>query len=789
MPKVINSELLDQLGRPTEMVDEMLDRQIETLETQLGLRAKGVGNRVLSLFLLNGTRIQLSETQIQKELHRQIGLEEETSSRIVKELSDAGILRITSGGRYEIANSFLARRAYQKVESENRVLRTIRATIQDRMSRSEMLDRQYLNYIDASLPLLDLTAEEQAFVEKSKENERRRRRNINVILFLTFVLLAAMAGNTYLNYRSAQANNAEFQTVNEELNKSRAEERRLREEAQDALSEAEKARELAEEARASAEEARLAAEISASEADRQRVTADSLRRLAVLDRNQIYSQSLKLQELTDKAQAESQKNKDLRELAEASEKLATEALDRAEVLNRIITSWNAASRALQIEDARTKTLVTLEAYKINRDHPDIGDVYHPSIVRALLDAAGAFDENLRFGLSAAHKGAIRDILVHPDGQQFFTTGSDGQVRHWEVNQWNPLGVPNLRTPKNFAAQENVVYNLLSLSSDKSRLLAAGESQDFHVFNAPSGQSVGSIPVQPEEEIFASAFSASGDFLAAGYDHFYRYRAETRRLESFPKQHSNKSLIIEDKNGMAVFSIRGQYREYAYMLTIDSLGIDGATGRQEINFYGNPKEVDYGPVAKVDYGQINDTVALLVIGFTSGRVMFIETEAQGDHFLPRSGDARKDFKPHQAAISDFAFSSDGKKLAMASYDGTVSVWDLKRYARPSYQPVILDRHPGWVLSVAFAHNDEYVISGCLDGSLYFWNARPEAYAEFLCGALQSTGSEARQEQQKLETISRKSGRIRAFDELSTEDFRRYFGEGEARRILGSIRVCN
>lgn len=789
MPKVINTELLDQLGRPNEMVDEMLDRQIETLETQLGLRAKGVGNRVLSMFLVNGTRVQLSKPQIEKEMKRQIGLEGPTTARIIDELSNAGILRITSAGRYEIANGFLARRAFQKVESENRVLRTIRATIQDRMSREELLDRQYLNYIDSSLPLLDLTPEEEAFVNRSREHVRRRRQRINLVIALAFLLLAAMAVNTYLNYQSARKNNREFQEANEELNKSRSEERRLREEAQEALLQAEEAKEAADAAREEAEVAQKNAEISALEADRQRILADSLRREAETDRNRILAQAEKLQELTEQAQRDAQRNLALRQQAEASEKLAQDALNKAEALNRIITSWNAASRALQIEDARTKTLVTLEAYKLNRENPQVGDIYHPNIVRALLDAALSFDEDLSFGLPEAHTGGIRDIIVHPDGKQVFTTGSDGRIKQWNIQSWNQLGVPNLGNTRNFEAQANVVYNLLSISADGQRLLGAGESRDFHIFHAPDGQSVGSVPVRPQEEIFTAAFTRSGNFLAAGMDHFYHYDAAEQQLEQFPKISSNKGLIIEDSDDISVFSVSGKYREFAYELTIDSLGSDKTTGSQEISFYGTPKEVDYGPVARVDYGRLNDSIALLVIGFSSGRVMFIETDADGDHFLPRSGDARKDFKPHQSAISDFAFSHNGKKLAMASLDGTVSIWDLERYADPSYQPVILDRHPTWVLSVAFSKSDEYVISGCQDGSLHFWNVRPEAYAEFLCEALEETGGAALQQQRKLESISRKSGLVQAFDGLSAEDYRRYFGEGYTRRFIRSIRVCN
>lgn len=787
MPKVISTELLDQIGRPDEMVDDMLDRQIEALETQLGLRDRGVGNRVLELFLVNGTRIQLSQTQFQQALHRQVGLDEDIANRIIRELTEVGILRVTSAGRYEIANSFLARRAFQKVESENRVLRTIRATIQDRMTRDELLDRQYLNYIGSSLPLLDLSREEKAFVERSRDQVRRRRRRINWALFGVFLLLGALATNSYLNYRSAQQNNNEYLEALNELNIAKAQEEKLKEDAQLALEQAQEAREEAVAARQAAEVAQQEAERNAREAERQRILADALRAEAEEDRNRIFAQSERLRELSEQALRDAERKEQLLRVAETSERLAQEALNQAEVLNRIITSWNAATRALEIEDARTKALVTLEAYKLNRDNPAAGDIYHPSVVRALQAAAASLDEKLQYGLPSAHGGAIRDIIVHPDGAKFYTTGSDGKIRDWEVRNWNLVGLPDMEPARELPVQNEVVYNLLALSPDGQRLLSAGESRDFHVFSAPGRRSIGGIPVTPPDEIFSAGFTAEGDFLAAGFDHFYRYDSDAQQLQEYPKQHSNKSMVIKSPEGAGIFSIQGQYQDYAYALRIDSLGI-GGVGSQEINFFGTPREVDYGPVSKTDYGQLNDSIALWVLGFTSGRIMFIETDARGDRFLPRNADSRKEFKQHQAAISDFAFSRDGKKLAVASYDGTVSVWDLQRYSDPSYQPVILDRHSGWVLSVAFAHNDEFVISGCQDGSLYFWNVNPTQYAKFLCQLLEATGSAARQEQLKLERISRKSGQLRAFDELSGEDYRRYFGEAELRRVTRQIRVC-
>lgn len=787
MPKIINTELLDQIGRPNEMVDDMLDRRIEALETQLGLRDKGVGNRVLEMFLVNGTRIQLSQAKFQQELQRQAGLDEDIANRIIRELTEVGILRITAAGRYEIANSFLARRAYQKVEAENRVLRTIRATIQDRMTRDELLDRQYLNYIGSSLPLLNLSEEERAFVNRSKDQVRRRRRRINWALLAAFLFLGALATNSYLNYQSAQRNNNEYLEALNELNVAKAQEEKLKEDAQLALEEAQEAREEAIDARQAAEIAQLDAERNAQEAERQRILADSLRAEAEQDRNRILAQSERLQEFNEQAVRDAERKEQLLRAAEASEKLAQDALNRAEVLNLIITSWNAATRALEIEDARTKALVTLEAYKLNLDNPEVGDIFHPSIVRALQDAAVSLDEGLRYDVPLAHGGAIRDIVVHPDDQKIYTTGSDGKIRDWGIRNWNMIGLPELEAPRDLPVGQEAVYNLLTISSNGQRLLSAGESKDFQVFSAPGRRSIGTVQVEPPDEIFSAGFTEQGDFLAAGFDHFYRYDSENQNLQEYPKQHSNRSMVIDGADGASVFSVQGRYREYAYSLSIDSLGA-GGVGRQEINFFGTPREVDYGPVSKTDYGRLNDSIALWVVGFTSGRIMFIETDANGDRFLPRNADSRKEYKQHQAAISDFAFSRNGKKLAVASYDGKVSVWDLERYADPSYQPIMLDRHSGWVLSVAFAHDDEYVISGCQDGSLYFWNINPVQYARYLCQLLEATGSAAREQQLKLESISRKSGQLRAFDQLSAEDYRRYFGEAELRRVTRKIRVC-
>ena len=131
MPKVINSALLDSIRKPSDMVDDMLDKQLETLEANLGRKAKGIGNHLMSLLVQNGNRIQWEEQALVSEMIKVTPLDATTLKEVLNTLRLGGILRQTVGGRYEIANSFLARRANQKIEADNRVLRGIQTSIYD----------------------------------------------------------------------------------------------------------------------------------------------------------------------------------------------------------------------------------------------------------------------------------------------------------------------------------------------------------------------------------------------------------------------------------------------------------------------------------------------------------------------------------------------------------------------------------------------------------------------------------------------------------------------------------
>ena len=66
----------------------------------------------------------------------------------------------------------------------------------------------------------------------------------------------------------------------------------------------------------------------------------------------------------------------------------------------------------------------------------------------------------------------------------------------------------------------------------------------------------------------------------------------------------------------------------------------------------------------------------------------------------------------------SFSPDGKRLASASNDQTVKVWD----AATGQESLTLKGHTGAVVSVAFSPDGQRLASASFDQTIKVWDAR-------------------------------------------------------------------
>ncbi len=298
-------------------------------------------------------------------------------------------------------------------------------------------------------------------------------------------------------------------------------------------------------------------------------------------------------------------------------------------------------------------------------------------------------------------GAVTDMVFSRDGKTVITAGDDKMVRRWDAATGRELGsfstaadehtevvlspdgalaasskrgkdlsivislwnVPTGKGVRDVELQEEVFANRLALSTDGKKLVTLGHRRGIDTWNVADGRSLGSIKVADSNMSFLTPLLLSPDsaVLATTSGHqreeiiLWQLHSGIQ-LQRLPGGHFfGPMAFAPDGNTLAALTDQLHYYELP-------------TGKERCRFRGQ-ECVAISPDGRLlACGQDDDSISLYAL--TTGREIVR-------------------FAGHRGRLTRLAFSPDGARLASASWDTTVLIWDVAAVAgRARPAPVTL-----------------------------------------------------------------------------------------------------
>jgi WD40 repeat protein len=298
------------------------------------------------------------------------------------------------------------------------------------------------------------------------------------------------------------------------------------------------------------------------------------------------------------------------------------------------------------------------------------------------------------------------IAFSPDGQML-AVGGYREVLIWDLAAGKldrRIGMDQIQT---------LVQAVEFDSAGKQIAAAEGAPYDagaVRVFDVESGQQVAAFD-DPQDVVYCLAFSPDGKLLAAGCGDTaaYVYDTEQKQLAAKLEDHSLPVLCVAFNNE-GEFLATGSADK-----TIQVWEVDGWKPDSKKTFLEDPVHAcEIRSSREQKDGGVMHTFAVLV-GGSEAREVQIRLDAKAPSW------ARKDFRGKITAGSPLAcawLTRGEKKAYVGSSDGTVKVF---AEASEGFEPVgTLTGHSDWVYGIALSRDGSKLASASGDGTVRLWN---------------------------------------------------------------------
>ncbi|MEQ9063866.1 MAG: hypothetical protein RIE58_06800 [Vicingaceae bacterium] len=433
------------------------------------------------------------------------------------------------------------------------------------------------------------------------------------------------------------------------------------------------------------------------EADKQRLIAveqqriaDEQKRLAQLE--QIKAQESEAKALNALSEADRQrllaeKQKSIAEeqsaLAMASaeeakkqEGIAQEESEKALNLRMLSIAKSMAVKSTNIKkELNLKTLVAYQAYQFNEEYN--GKKNDPDIYTGLYYTLKLTNEE-EYNSLRGHSGAVRSLAYNSKGDKMYTAGADGRIIQWDMSKTDGehtiLQFNRNRINRSLAISPNDNYLAVAVD-DEIQLIELNSTKSPEILKAHRG-TIWSLSITPDSKFLVSTGADSSIYLWDIASQEHRLIAKYNSLVKSVAISPDRTYIIggTEDGQLIKWHVEGEFQP-------------------EI-LHTDPSN----PIYAVAISNKGDVIAS---GDLGGTVRLFDAKTKNEIF---------DLSGHDARINELKFSPDDSRLASASFDGKIQLWDTQNY---NDQPIVLEDHSTWVWSMAFSPDNKYLVSGCVD----------------------------------------------------------------------------
>ncbi|KAJ3451000.1 wd repeat and hmg-box DNA binding protein [Anaeramoeba flamelloides] len=254
----------------------------------------------------------------------------------------------------------------------------------------------------------------------------------------------------------------------------------------------------------------------------------------------------------------------------------------------------------------------------------------------------------------SHTAGKGDLVVHPNGEYFFTAGSDGVIRIFPTNDSMEMEC------KEFTNNEGPI-NCLNVSPDGVYLASGSEDKKVLLFNC-SELKFEKILTQTQTSINCITFSPDSSFLAVG--------CESSEIKIVPLNDSTSHYFLKGHTGpVKALSWDPQGTFLASASEDGSVRIFNVNEKQEVKVIPSVEgKEENGDKQLYKLSWSNDGDYLAIAGSFGEKIPFFKRSSMMNLFTL--------YTDHIKSISIVKFSPDGIHFASVGCDNKVYLWDLE-----------------------------------------------------------------------------------------------------------------